>query len=65
MESIGVGSMTITTQIILDNNRCTTSILLVLVIPVIQSTHFFFSDARALKILPAADGRAGPSRLAD
>jgi hypothetical protein len=37
------------------DNRCT--ILLVLVIPVIQSTHFFFlSDSRALKILPAANG---------
>jgi hypothetical protein len=30
---------------------------MVLVIPVIQSTHFFFSDARALTILPAADGQ--------
>jgi hypothetical protein len=49
-----VGSITTTTQILLDNNRCT--ILLVLVIPVIQSTHFFFSDTRAVKILLAADG---------
>jgi hypothetical protein len=45
MECIGVGSITATTKIILDNNRCT--ILLVLVIPVIQLTHF---------CLPAADG---------
>jgi hypothetical protein len=36
------------------SNRCT--ILLVLVVPVIQSTRFFLSDTRALKILPAADG---------
>jgi hypothetical protein len=54
MECIGVGSIRTTTQMIHDNNRCT--ILLVLVIPVIQSTHFLFSDTRALKILPAADG---------
>jgi hypothetical protein len=51
---IGVGSITTTTQIILDNNLCT--ILLVLVIPVAQSTHFFLSDTRTLKILPAAEG---------
>jgi hypothetical protein len=54
MKCIRVGSITTTTQIILDNNRCT--ILLVLVIPAIPSTHFFLSDTRALKILPAADG---------
>jgi hypothetical protein len=54
MECIGLGSITTTTQIILDNNLCT--ILLVLVIPVIQSAHYFLSDTRALKILPAADG---------
>jgi hypothetical protein len=53
MERIGVGSITTTTQITVANNRCT--ILLVLVIPVIQSTRFF-SDTRALKILPAAHG---------
>jgi hypothetical protein len=41
-------------QIILDNNQCT--ILLVLVIPVIQSTHFLLSDTQALKILPATYG---------
>jgi hypothetical protein len=54
MEYIGIGSVTTTTQIILGNNRCT--ILLVLVIPVIQSTHFFFNDNRALKIMLAVDG---------
>jgi hypothetical protein len=54
MECIGVVSITTTTQIILDNNRCT--LLLVLVMPVIQSTHFFLTDTRALKTLPAADG---------
>jgi hypothetical protein len=45
MECIGVGFITTTTQIILDNKRCTT--LLVLVISVIQSRHFFWSDTRA------------------
>jgi hypothetical protein len=54
MECIGVGSITTTTQIILDNNLYT--ILLVLVIPLIQSSHFFFNDTRALEILPGADG---------
>jgi hypothetical protein len=54
MECIGVFSIITTTQIILDNNRCT--ILLVLLVPVIQSTHFLLNDTRALKILPAADG---------
>jgi hypothetical protein len=53
MMDVGDGSITTTTPIILDNNRCT--ILLVLAIPVIQSTHFF-SDTLALIILPAADG---------
>jgi hypothetical protein len=47
-----VGYIT-TTQIILDNNRCTIS--LVLVIPVRQSTYSFLSDTRVLKTLPAAD----------
>jgi hypothetical protein len=50
MECIGVGSITTTTQIILDKNRCT--VLLVLVIPVAQSTRFFFNGTRALKLLP-------------
>jgi hypothetical protein len=61
MEYIGVGSITTTTQIILDNNWCT--ILLVLVIPVIQSTHFFFSDTRALKLLLLLTVSTGPGRL--
>jgi hypothetical protein len=42
------------TLIILHNNRCT--ILLVLVVPMIQSTHFSLNDTGALKILSAADG---------
>jgi hypothetical protein len=46
MGCVGVGSITIATQIILDNNRCT--ILLVLVMPVIQSTHFSYSDTSEL-----------------
>jgi hypothetical protein len=53
MGCICVGSITTTTQIILDDNQCT--IFLVLVIPVIQSTYLFLSDTRALKILSAAD----------
>jgi hypothetical protein len=54
MGCIGVGSSTAATQIILDKHRCT--ILLVLLMPVIPATQFFFSDSRALKALHAADG---------